>query len=488
MDATSTALQTRKLALAALIFSFVWSPGTLAVNTACASNQLSWYTDVVGETPCATYQRLRQICNPDYQVPQFRNPQVATPGDFCDDQVSSCCCNTVAFQLSMLCLNCQYDTVDGNIGSGIDTDVGSYAEYRLNCGGGKNHSLPDDIQQAVCNKNIRLDNFLYGGWDDGSWFYVWSKENAQRDHSANDDNTFTHCPNQISQTTTQTPSSPTPTSVTPPTSDITTTSKQTATSTNSPDTTTTTDSTSTSTSPASNGTSSTTHSPSQNSTTPLIVQPTGSPQETSSGQLAQGTESVSSASSSNDHPTDSDSDHKLVTNLGAIVGGVVGGVGAIVLLTAGYVFWRIRYDDRARRAQHGTLPGSRHFPAPNSPQMSQAAFNAPSNLATRSTSPDTNGAPPTSPSGDTALPASFGTPSPSSAGHHMDSPTSPGRSTFFGTLPSTFSPIEELPRHADAGPVVQLVRSPSGRLPPAYRSWDQSVRANAGSVQSHESE
>ncbi|EJF61027.1 P-loop containing nucleoside triphosphate hydrolase protein [Dichomitus squalens LYAD-421 SS1] len=143
----------------------LWVQFANAGNTTCASSQLDWYTSVVGESPCVTYQRLRQICNNDYQVPTFRTN---TPGDQCDDQVASCCCNTVAFQLSMLCMNCQYDTQPGDQ-IGIDAGVGAYTLYRQTCGAGTNHSLPDDIQSAVCNLNIRLDNYLYGGWDDGSW-------------------------------------------------------------------------------------------------------------------------------------------------------------------------------------------------------------------------------------------------------------------------------------------------------------------------------
>ena len=30
--------------------------------------------------------------------------------------------------------------------------------------------LPDTIQQAVCNRNIRIDNAIYGGWETtGDW-------------------------------------------------------------------------------------------------------------------------------------------------------------------------------------------------------------------------------------------------------------------------------------------------------------------------------
>ena len=46
--------------------------------------------------------------------------------------------------------------------------------------------------------------------------------------------------------------------------------------------------------------------------------------------------------------------------------------------------------------------------------------------------------------------------------------------------PSTLSPEDSL-RHDDAGPVAELARSPSGRLPPAYRSWEQATGASSNS-------
>lgn len=42
---------------------------------------------------------------------------------------------------------------------------------------------------------------------------VWTRENAERDHAANNNNTFTHCKNQISPSATPTP---TLTTLTPP--------------------------------------------------------------------------------------------------------------------------------------------------------------------------------------------------------------------------------------------------------------------------------
>ncbi|KAI0823192.1 hypothetical protein BC628DRAFT_1385090 [Trametes gibbosa] len=185
------------LTLFALCTASITAAAAAQDHTNCASGQLDWYTSVVGETPCKTYERLRQICNGDYQVLQFVSQP---PGDKCDDQVSACCCNTIAFGLSMLCMNCQQDALAGEQ-TGIDAPIGTYQNYLGSCGSGLAHSLRPDIQQAVCNKNIKLDDYLYGGWDDGSWFYVWTKENAERDHAANNNNTFTHCQAQVSSST-----------------------------------------------------------------------------------------------------------------------------------------------------------------------------------------------------------------------------------------------------------------------------------------------
>ncbi|KAJ8595086.1 hypothetical protein M405DRAFT_403822 [Rhizopogon salebrosus TDB-379] len=142
-----------------------------AGDTTCLSSQLDWYTSAVGETPCMTYQRLRQICNNNYVVGNFA---ATTPGDHCADQVSDCCCNSVAFALSMLCMNCQEDAVPGDV-IGIDAPAGTYTAYLNNsgsvCSPITNQSLPTTVQQAVCNLNIKIDNFLYNRsyWSDGSW-------------------------------------------------------------------------------------------------------------------------------------------------------------------------------------------------------------------------------------------------------------------------------------------------------------------------------
>ncbi|KAJ6573250.1 hypothetical protein B0H10DRAFT_976761 [Mycena sp. CBHHK59/15] len=143
-----------------------------ADNTACTGTGMDWYVNMVGETPCTTYQKLRQICNADFAVGIM---DVNTPPDYCTDQLKSCCCNSIAFALSMLCLNCQQNI---GTGTGYDAGVGAYQDY-LNgsftggtqCPNPTLHGLPTDIQTAVCNKQIKINDPLYtNGWPNGAWF------------------------------------------------------------------------------------------------------------------------------------------------------------------------------------------------------------------------------------------------------------------------------------------------------------------------------
>ncbi|KAG2104709.1 uncharacterized protein F5147DRAFT_775533 [Suillus discolor] len=70
-----------------------------------------------------------------------------------------------------------------------------------------------NIQQAVCNENIKIDNFLYNRsyWSDGSWYYQWTADYAVEQQVINNNNTFMVCPNQVL------PSASLPTSTTAPT-------------------------------------------------------------------------------------------------------------------------------------------------------------------------------------------------------------------------------------------------------------------------------
>ncbi|KAJ7583594.1 hypothetical protein C8J56DRAFT_954462 [Mycena floridula] len=156
--------------------------------TQCVGSDLDWYTSVVGETPCATYQRLRQTCNSQYKLGAL---SVQTPGDRCDDQVGTCCCNYASFVLSMLCLNCQQDI---NSPSGIDAGAGAYDLY---LGGHAhdfcpvtNNTLTPSILSATCNKGIKvLANFPF--WSTGDC--TFSREAITTTFNANLTGAFQPC-------------------------------------------------------------------------------------------------------------------------------------------------------------------------------------------------------------------------------------------------------------------------------------------------------
>ncbi|KAJ3936081.1 MAG: hypothetical protein NXY57DRAFT_957593 [Lentinula lateritia] len=178
-------------------------------DVACTGTGLNWYINMVGESPCTTYERLRQICNPSYQVGTMN---VNTPPDACDEQVADCCCNSVAFTLSMLCLNCQ----QGGSGNGIDAGKGAYQLYLQGsrspgqwCSPVTNTSLPNNIDTAVCDRNIKIIDDIRTGlfWSDGSWFYMWSYEAISKDVGANNNNAFTHCTSTTSTSPTSTSTS-----------------------------------------------------------------------------------------------------------------------------------------------------------------------------------------------------------------------------------------------------------------------------------------
>ncbi|CAE6434642.1 unnamed protein product [Rhizoctonia solani] len=159
-----------------------------AGNTTCKNTSLDWYTRSVGETPCRTYERMRQICDRDYQVGDFRT---SIPGDNCGGQPATCCCNSVSFALSMLCMNCQHGVGSGLDGdNGYDARAGAYGLYLDNCGRPVNKTLPDTIQTAACRQNIKLPHFIYSiFWSGGDWYYRFNRETAQSEISDGKNNT-----------------------------------------------------------------------------------------------------------------------------------------------------------------------------------------------------------------------------------------------------------------------------------------------------------
>ncbi|THU82538.1 hypothetical protein K435DRAFT_784583 [Dendrothele bispora CBS 962.96] len=123
-----------------------------------------------------------------------------TPPDVCNEQVPDCCCNSIAFGLSMLCLTCQQGF--SHAPNGFDAGSGAYEIYLSAnrpvgqfCSPNTNQSFPAQIQTAVCNQNIKIFDSMYNRifWSDGSWFYEWSSQFLQKDIASTNGNTFTHC-------------------------------------------------------------------------------------------------------------------------------------------------------------------------------------------------------------------------------------------------------------------------------------------------------
>ncbi|KAG1748044.1 hypothetical protein EDB19DRAFT_237501 [Suillus lakei] len=323
--------------IAMILASFLHAAAAAGGNTTCAGDLTQWYTNAVGETACETYQRLRQICNANYQVPSFR---ANTPGDNCDDQVADCCCNSISWALSMLCMNCQWDVNSGST-NGIDAGTGAYGMYLASCSAPVNQSLPAEVQTAVCNNGIKIANSLYGlFWVDGSWYYVYTEETAQKDEAASNNNMYnSHCPNIATST-----------SLSPSTSATITLASQT---------------------PAGTTVTTSDAGPIVSSTNPSIQSPStilskGTATTTSASQMLNGTNAAITGTGTNAAitgtgavPPASTNDASSVTNsshtssLKVIIGAVLGGLVGLCSLLA--IFWWRRRKSRSSKGNDSAM-------------------------------------------------------------------------------------------------------------------------------------
>ncbi|KAI1789404.1 hypothetical protein LXA43DRAFT_893016 [Ganoderma leucocontextum] len=391
-----------------LLYTFLttslWTRGVHGAkdNTTCISSQLAWYTDAVGETPCVTYQRLRQICNADYQVQKFNT---ITPGDSCNDQLKDCCCNSVSWALSMLCMNCQYFENDGSLGIDAGECNGAYEKYLGSCLNiAVNMTLPDDVQSAVCNEKIKIDRNLYNlFWSTGAWYVTYTRDSITEDLVATNNNTFTHCASTTVNTTT-----------------------------------------------TKAGTSTATGSSKPHSTASSI------PQSSS--------------------------------NTAVVIGAAVGGaLGAIALGLVGFWFWYQRR--RAQGPKPLDLTGEYQYKSEAQPGQlgTITPFSAPSTHDSNSRYDGSTGHDSGEPESIALLPrgspgstfgasaigsGSTGTTAIVSASVTTGSARPSKFSGRNGHPPPSFPFDEDKDRHKDGGPVPFLHRSASGRLPPAYQSWD----------------
>ncbi|KAK1221414.1 hypothetical protein PQX77_015771 [Marasmius sp. AFHP31] len=159
--------------------------------TRCEDTGLDWYEKAVGETPCKTYERLRQICNRDFRVPDMRK---GLNVDRCSDQLASCCCNTIAYSLRMLCYTCQRGM--GQPSYGMDVKPGAYQIYlkseNKTCPNESRRRLLDDVQSAVCDSGIKIFKGLYGKtvWDNGSFYFAHTRDELTKEHVIAGDDAF----------------------------------------------------------------------------------------------------------------------------------------------------------------------------------------------------------------------------------------------------------------------------------------------------------
>ncbi|KAG1722454.1 uncharacterized protein EDB91DRAFT_1088141 [Suillus paluster] len=344
---------------------------TAAGNTTCAGNMTQWYTDAVGETASIDLKIKSQTFD---RILQAINVTI----------------NYALVHTGYIVLHLDRFVVQERINSkhrGAEVPLAS-------CLSGFLSRLPSDIQAAVCNKDIKIANFLYDlFWSDGPWFYthrsVYTMNTASKDEAATNNNMYTHCNSTTSSTLSSSASHSTS---------------------------------------ASYSTSTTSAAPSQTSTAALV---------------------------------DSAESSKVPTIVGAVVGSIVALVVAVIVA-------RSRWRKHRRRLVRVPLDTySLHAPA--------MAVTSPYTL--------------TEPNSDTAPgnPTSYGFKYSRNRGHLPTSSNLPSTSPSTTALATTASESGQsssnllrnanssvsASRHEDAGVVSTLMRSGSGRLPPAYDpSWE----------------
>ncbi|KZP13197.1 hypothetical protein FIBSPDRAFT_936469 [Athelia psychrophila] len=185
----------------ALMFGWALSWSLLAVqgqeNTTCKDGSSDWYTSVVGETPCKTYQSLRLLCRDSYTLPILGTLMTAaSPGFQCDEAIygapQDCCCNSIAYALGVLCINCQQ-------GTGFEQDSyseppGAYTTFLDGCSPSTDGGFTATAQNLVCGTDLKIDDQLYFlFWDNGQWLYEDAREAIIQGFVTSGNNSFTHC-------------------------------------------------------------------------------------------------------------------------------------------------------------------------------------------------------------------------------------------------------------------------------------------------------
>ncbi|KAH7106179.1 hypothetical protein BKA62DRAFT_826549 [Auriculariales sp. MPI-PUGE-AT-0066] len=154
--------------------------------TVCANAAVTgdWFNSH-GLNPCQQYQQLRQHCEPTYEVGMMKETIVKDQApDVCK---SGCCCNTVAFNLAMMCLSCQ-------TGTEVNALKDAYAAYLGTCSPSFTAELPANVQRKVCAQGPQLKRWVYETkFVDGSWVYEVTKRTAERQSQQQNDSAQAIC-------------------------------------------------------------------------------------------------------------------------------------------------------------------------------------------------------------------------------------------------------------------------------------------------------
>ncbi|KAH7092702.1 hypothetical protein BKA62DRAFT_723331 [Auriculariales sp. MPI-PUGE-AT-0066] len=142
-------------------------------TTSCKDQSVTWYDNQDGLNPCQQYSELRKLCDTSYEVPDMNGQW---PPDTCRSQ-KRVAFSSVAFSLSMLCIQCQMGVGTGKSQDSINArEDGVYQLFLAGCGPGTNHSLPTAVQTAVCQSGLKLMRYQYDPfWDNGQWWLEYTR-------------------------------------------------------------------------------------------------------------------------------------------------------------------------------------------------------------------------------------------------------------------------------------------------------------------------
>ncbi|KAI0716641.1 hypothetical protein C8Q76DRAFT_725071 [Earliella scabrosa] len=182
-------MSTRRVSLLAVVLASLLGS---SVAISCNSPDFGWYTDIVGETPCDTYSKLRQICAPGVKVTTSHD--LSKVGRRCLDTNTECCCNSISWQLSNLCENCVSFPLGELVLPEDFTDF-----YPAGCKPLLNNMLPPKVQDEVCSSGVKIDDFFFqetpNDWTDarGFWNTAVVAQRMTAYHIAHGNNTLTRC-------------------------------------------------------------------------------------------------------------------------------------------------------------------------------------------------------------------------------------------------------------------------------------------------------